>query len=58
MRRLIEIPVTKAVLAIYEDELVNALPRDLYIEGLRRGKAIKRRRQYNERLEKMQEGGR
>ena len=49
-RKLLEIPITKAVLMIYEDELLNALPRDLYAEALKRGKAIKRNRETTKRV--------
>jgi len=55
--RLIEIKITKATLFLYEHELLNNLPREVLKTALQRGKAIKRRRQYEDRVKKMQEGG-
>jgi len=47
--KFLEIKITKAVLFLTEQELVKALPQELLIEGLRRGKAIMRSRQAKER---------
>ena len=49
MRKLLEIPITKAVLMIYEDELLEHLPREVIREGLTRGKAVKRNRETTKR---------
>ncbi|HHU87398.1 MAG TPA: hypothetical protein GXZ25_11480 [Peptococcaceae bacterium] len=51
--KLIEIKVTKATLFLTEQELLNCLPPDLLKTALQRGKAIKRRRQHEARLERM-----
>lgn len=54
--QLLEIKITKATLFLTERELLDSLPRELFVRALRRGKGIKRRRQYESRLEKMQGG--
>lgn len=56
--KLIEIPITKGRLFLYENELMNNLPPQVIKQGLQRGKGIMRRRQFNERLERMQVCGR
>lgn len=53
--RLIEIKVTKAVLFLTEQELLDNLPRELLKMALQRGKGITRRRKYEARLKQMQE---
>lgn len=50
--KFLEIKITKAVLFLTEQELVKALPQELLIEGLRRGKAIMRSRQAKERAQR------
>lgn len=47
---LIEIRITKGVLFLTERELLSSLPGDILREGLRRGKAIKRWRELEKRL--------
>lgn len=37
--KYIRIPITKAVLYLTEEELTDSLPRELFKEALRRGKA-------------------
>jgi len=48
--KLIEIKLTKATLFIHEHDLYNYLPRHVIEERLRRGEAIKKRRQYEARM--------
>lgn len=63
-QNLIEIPITGATLFLTEKELMNNLPENVKIAGLKRGKGIKRSRQrkkrdaakYGERLSKKMEG--
>lgn len=55
--KLLEIKITKAVLFLTEQELVSALPKELFFEALRRGKAIMRSRQAKERAGKQKEIG-
>ncbi len=49
MARLIEIQLSKAVIFVYEHDLYNYLPRNVIEKGLKRGKAIKRKRQADKR---------
>lgn len=55
--KFLEIKITKAVLFLTEQELVNALPKELFFEALRRGKAIMQSRQAKERAGKQKEIG-
>jgi|LSQX01.3.fsa_nt_gb hypothetical protein len=55
--KLIEIPIVKGRLFLYEDEIMNNLPPQVLKEGLKRGKAIKRSQQFKNRLEKMKGSG-
>ncbi len=50
--RLVEIKITKATIVLTEAELMRGLPRELLIVGLRRGKAIRRRRRAEARHRK------
>ncbi len=50
--KFLEIKITKAVLFLTEQELVNALPKELFFEALRRGKAILRARRAEDRAKK------
>ena len=47
--KLLEIKITKATLFLYEQELLKVLPEKVFIQGLKRGKAILRSRQAKER---------
>ncbi len=50
--KLIEIRITKATLFLTEQELLNSLPPEVLKTALQRGKAILRRRQYENRVTK------
>ena len=53
--KYLEIKITKATLFLTEGELLRALPQELYIEALRRGKGIKRSRLARKRAEQRAE---
>jgi hypothetical protein len=56
--KLLEIKLTGGcVLMLYDTELMDALPEDVLTMGLRRGKAIKRRRLQRERERKVVKSG-
>ena len=50
--KLIEIKITKATLFLTEKELLSSLSPELLKKAIVRGKAIKRRRQYEARQQK------
>lgn len=54
--KYLEVKITKATLFLTERELLDALPRELFIEALRRGKGILRYRQAQERAAKRAQG--
>jgi len=56
MNELIEIKLTKATLFLYPSELLNNLPPSVLATAIKRGKAIKRSRQAEDRMEKYKEG--
>jgi hypothetical protein len=52
--KLLEIELTRVcMLMLYDTELMSALPEDMLARGLKRGKAIKRRRLQRERERKV-----
>lgn len=51
-RALIEIPLGRGCYCmLFASEIAKNLPEDLLAKGLKRGKGIRRRRQYEKRLE-------
>ena len=57
MSKLLEIRITKATLFLYETELVNALPKELFTKALGRGKGILRSRQREKHIKIKKEKG-
>jgi len=56
--KLLEINIGRGcVLMLYDTELMSALPEDVLTMGLRRGKAIQRRRTFRERERKRAKHG-
>ena len=53
--KYLEIKITKATLFLTERELLSSLPPELLKKAIVRGKAIKRRRQYEARQERREE---
>lgn len=51
MAKLVEIKITKGLLVLPEHYLAQYLPPGVYMEALKRGKAVSRHRQQTARLE-------
>ncbi len=56
MSKLVEIPITKGLLLLCEHKLRKTLPPELCVEGLKRGKAMKQRRGFQNYAQKMTGG--
>jgi len=48
-KKYVEIKIQKGVLYLTESELLDHLPRELYMEALRRGKAFQRSKEFKKR---------